>query len=207
MTDFRKALRKTGDGFKPWAFYEAKKEAQKDVIKYRAHKLGVTCFVIDVQTGDILVETRSKDQALNPEELDLVSGHVDNDETAREAMIRELAEEVQIPEEESIPNLQTIITGKEDYENLYNDMNFSKSGLFLIAFFCLLRNGKDGIQLQESEVKSIEWLPMEEVFRMIQDGNTRFPRAEGFDYTEIFNIIRQKYEHAKNPEQTQDQGR
>ena len=52
---------------------------------------GVTCFVIN-EKGEVLIEVRAN-KGLTPGKNDLCSGHLDNDETETQAMIRELKEE------------------------------------------------------------------------------------------------------------------
>ena len=52
---------------------------------------GVTCFVIN-EKGEVLIEVRAN-KGLTPGKNDLCSGHLDNDETETQAMVRELKEE------------------------------------------------------------------------------------------------------------------
>ena len=55
---------------------------------------GVTCFVIN-EKGEVLIEVRAN-KGLTPGKNDLCSGHLDNDETETQAMVRELKEELGI---------------------------------------------------------------------------------------------------------------
>ena len=61
---------------------------------------GVTCFVIN-EKGEVLIEVRAN-KGLTPGKNDLCSGHLDNDETETQAMIRELKEELGIDLGESM---------------------------------------------------------------------------------------------------------
>ena len=61
---------------------------------------GVTCFVIN-QNGEVLIEKRGNTE-LTPGKLDLVSGHIDNEEVGMQAIIRELEEEVGIPTQDAL---------------------------------------------------------------------------------------------------------
>ena len=140
----------------------------------------VTCFVIDKNTNKILLEKRTS-KGMNPDQYDLVSGHVNGTEVGIQAMIRELQEEVGIQVEESSANIIKIS------ESI--PMSFESKGKlkkFFVEFFCLPRNSTD-LTLQESEVDSIEWVDMEEAFRMIQQGETKFPKD--FDYEPIFQKV------------------
>ena len=69
---------------------EAKNEKNlKDEFLY-----GVTCFVIN-ENDEVLMEVRANTE-LTPGKIDLVSGHVNGNESGLQAIIRELHEEVGI---------------------------------------------------------------------------------------------------------------
>ncbi len=163
---------------------ENEKKRRKDVyIKV------VTCFVVDKTTGDVLLEKRTG-KGLNPNEYDLVSGHLEGDEIGFHAMIRELSEEVGIGIDESSCGLKKI--------QEFTPVKFEVIGNYLVEFYCLLRKNKEGLRLQEEEVNNIEWKEMNEVFRMLQAGETKFPKD--FNYEEIFQKVRQMYQ-GKNEQQ------
>lgn len=143
----------------------------------------VTCFIVDKTTGDVLLEKRTSN-VLNAYSYDLVSGHVDGDEIGLQAMIRELKEEIGIGIEESSINLKKL---KE-----FTPMHFENIGKYFVEFYCLLRSSKDGLEIDENEIDHIEWKPMEEVFRMIKDGETKAPKD--FDYEPIFQKVREIYQ-------------
>ena len=56
-----------------------------------------TCFVVDQESNKILFEKRGK-RCLDPGKLDLCSGHVRSGEVPIQGMVRELGEELNIPE-------------------------------------------------------------------------------------------------------------
>lgn len=153
----------------------------------------VTCFVVDKTTGDVLLEKRTGN-GLNPDEYDLVSGHVDGDEIGIQAMIRELSEEVGIGIEETSCNLRKI--------EEFTPIHFDTIGNYLVEFYCLLRKSKEGLKLQEDEVEHIEWKEMDEAFRMIQDGETKFPKD--FNYEEIFQKVKHIYQGKNEQQQTRE---
>jgi len=147
---------------------------------------GVTCFVIN-ESGEILVEKRAHTK-LTPNALDLVSGHVDNEEIGVQAIIRELREEVGIEEQES-SKVNKICTKAVEF-----CCEGEKSNFF-IEFYCLLIKNKNLICNNE-EVDSIQWLPMEEVFDLIRQGKTKFPeQGEEINYELIFETVRKMYKN------------
>ena len=70
-----------------------RKIQQKDELQEDNFLKGVTCFVIN-KKGEILIEQRASKSKLMSGQLDLCSGHVDNEETYTQAMIREYVEEL-----------------------------------------------------------------------------------------------------------------
>lgn len=162
---------------------------RKDNVYMKA----VTCFVIDKSTGEVLIEKRTR-KGLNPDEFDLVSGHVDGDEIGFQAMIRELKEEIGISIEESSTNLKKV--------EEFTPMNFGSIGKYFVEFYCLLRKTKEDLKLQEDEVTEIEWKSMEEVFEMLQQGKTRFPKD--FDYEKIFTKVRDICQEKSDQQQNQN---
>lgn len=153
---------------------------------------GVTCFVIN-EKGEVLIEVRAN-KGLTPGKNDLCSGHLDNNETETQAMIRELKEELGIGVEEAMNVVKItpkgVPLGFESSNKIKN---------FFITFFCLKRNSSD-VTIQEEEIKKYVWLPLEETFELIKSGRTKFPKD--FDYEEIFEKVRSVY-YNKNKQEVQ----
>lgn len=142
---------------------------------------GVSCFVIN-ENNEVLIERRVN-KGLTPGKLDLCSGHIDNSETATQAMIRELEEELGIKLEESM-NVKKLKAPSAP-------LNFGskeKNRNFFINFFCLKRKNSE-VNIQEQEIQEILWLPLEECFELIRTGKTKFP--QDYDYEEIFEEVRE----------------
>lgn len=130
----------------------------------------VTCFVID-KNNNVLVEKRGNVES-EPGKLDLVSGHIDNNETPTQAMIREYIEELHEGNEkeeetarnEAIQNLKKL---------LELDLTFSneegKTEKYFIQFYALRTTLKE-VMIKKDEVERIEWIPAEEVFELIRQG-------------------------------------
>ena len=72
---------------------------EKNELEEDGFLKGVTCFVIN-EKGEVLIEKRSKKSKLMPHQLDLCSGHVNDEETYTQAMIREYIEELHDGNEE-----------------------------------------------------------------------------------------------------------
>ncbi len=144
---------------------------------------GVTCFVIN-EKGEVLIEVRAN-KGLTPGKNDLCSGHLDNDETETQAMIRELKEELGIGVEESMNVVKLtprgVPLGFESSNKIKN---------FFITFFCLKRNSSE-VTIQKEEINRYVWLPLEETFKLLKSGRTKFPK--NFDYEEIFEKVRNIY--------------
>ena len=141
---------------------------------------GVTCFVIN-EKGEVLIEKRVN-KGLTPGKLDLCSGHIDNDETQTQAMIRELKEELGIEIEEAMNVI------KLDLNSVPLEfMSSNKKRNFFITFYCLKRDSSE-IKMQKEEIEKIVWLPLEETFQLIKSGRTKFPT--NYDYEPIFQKVR-----------------
>ncbi len=154
---------------------------------------GVTCFVVN-EKGEVLMEVRA-DTELTPGKKDLVSGHVDGNEVPTQAIIRELKEEVGI---KNVDSSQVIKLNK-----LSKPLGFESRGKirrFFIDFYCL-KTQKHHFTIQPEEVESLKWIPMEEAFRMISAGETKFPKqGRNVDYGPIFDKVRDIYLD-KNPKE------
>lgn len=140
---------------------------------------GVTCFVLN-EKGQVLVEKRAN-KGLTPGQIDLCSGHVDEDETPTQAMIRELGEELGIEFEEAIKVIK--LTSEE------MPLQFKSTGKtlqFLITAYCLKRNSSE-VKIQKEEVNKIVWIPIETCFDLIKSGKTKFPC--NYDYEEVFKKV------------------
>lgn len=141
---------------------------------------GVSCFVIN-QNREILIEKRVG-KGLTPGKLDLCSGHIDNEETQTQAMIRELKEELGIELEEA---MNVIKLSQNSIPLGFSSSNKIRN--FFITFYCLKRTTSQ-IKIQEEEIEKIVWLPLEETFALIKSGRTKFPT--NYDYEPIFQKIR-----------------
>ncbi len=139
-----------------------------------------SCFVVNSK-NQVLIEKRGK-TVLDAGKLDLCSGHIQSNETPFEGMIRELNEELGIKKEES-KNIKELGKVKLD---------FNKSGgeFKCITYVYMLKRDKDLLELQDEEVKSIQYHNLNEIISMIKQGKTRLVYDD--DNSKDFDLIFQK---------------
>ena len=148
---------------------------------------GVTCFVIN-ENNQVLMEERANTE-LTPGKIDLVSGHVNGNESGLEAIERELREEVGIYG----INYNQITKLNE----LSKPLGFESKGKirnFLIDFYCVFINSKQVTKIQQEEVKSYEWVPVNIAVERIVNGSTKFPKEEKgkVNYKQVIENLEEK---------------
>ena len=207
MNEFKKSLRninnKAKDKFHMWNFYKTyeKNKDNKKIYKGRiiqANELnnqqylgGVSCFIID-ENGKVLIEKRGNTK-ITAGEVDLCSGHIDNNETPTQAMIREYVEELhngseeerEVARNEAINKIKKI----EELDLIFE--NKGKQRKFFIQFY-VMRTDLKNITAQKEEISDIDWIPMQELFELIRTGKTKFPYD--IRYEKIFNQVQKHYE-------------
>lgn len=148
----------------------------------------VSCFLFN-RKGDILVEKRTSNKNVTPGKRDVVSGHIDNNETPTQAMIREYVEELHDgSEEEKIKARNEAIENLQKLEELY--LVCDNKGYYVQ--FYMLPTMLETMTIQGEEIEKIEWIPMEEVFEMIRQGKTGMiydPKIE-----KVFQQVREFYQ-------------
>lgn len=155
----------------------------------------VSCFVID-EEGRVLVEKRGKSES-EPGKYDLVSGHVDNNETPTQTVIREYVEELhngsdeerEKAKNEAIQNVKKLI---ELDLTFINDKG--KTEKYFIQFYALRTKLKTQT-LSKDEVESIERIPLEEVFGLIRQGKINFQYDKRFE--KLFQQVREYFQGKK----------
>ena len=188
---------------KKWQFYKTYKKrndgnkiyqnriSQKSELNQSDYLGGVSCFVLD-ENGNILIEKRGNTK-ITAGEIDLCSGHIDNNETPTQAMIREYVEELHkgdINEQEQARN--EAINNLKKLDEL--DLVFKNKGnerKFFIQFY-VMKTELNKLTIQKEEISDIEWIPMEKVFELIREGKTKFPYDKR--YEKIFKQVREHYQ-------------
>lgn len=150
---------------------------------------GISVFPI-TEVGEIIFEKRA-DTELTPNAIDICSGHIDNEENSVQATYRELREELGIKKE----NIKLLYKIGVDVP-----MIFAGNRKFFIQFYmCIVK--KCSINKQNEEVKETFTIGLKDGFKLIKDGNTKFPyegNEETFEY--IFTSIENQYYHYKKQE-------
>lgn len=141
---------------------------------------GATLFLL-TREGYLVVEKRSKNTKLTPEENDLISGHLDNHEKRKETVYRETKEEVGIKKKK-------ISKPKKIKGNV--PLKFGKNN-FLISFYVsVLRKKNNKFKSQKSEVEEVIVAPRKEVYDLIRKNLTKFPYTGNEEiFEEIFKEV------------------
>lgn len=204
MTQFRERIKKEAERsfYKVYTNEKGRPVYDTSIVspekrKTYQHIRTVSCFVMD-EDGNVLVERRGKSET-EPGELDLVSGHIDNNETPTQAMIREYVEELHNGSEEEQKRARN-----EAIQNLKKlselDLTFinpeGKQDKYFIQFYVLQTKLKtETIKLEE--VEKIEKIPLEKVFEWIRQGKINLQYDKRFE--KIFQEVRE-YAQGKNKE-------
>ncbi len=212
MNDFKKSLRsenkerkikKMENTQQTWQFFKTYKKGKsgkktyqkristKSELNQNDYLGGVSCFIID-EDGNILIEKRGNTK-ITAGEMDLCSGHIDNNETPTQAMIREYVEELHkgdINEQEQARN--EAINNLKKLDEL--DLVFKNKGnerKFFIQFY-VMKTKLNKLTIQKEEISDIDWIPMEKAFELIRQGKTKFPYDKR--YEKIFEQVREHYQ-------------
>ena len=213
MNDFKKTLRsenkpvkrsrKIKDKPQIWQFYKTYKKGKsgnkiyksristKNELSQNDYLGGVSCFILD-EKGNILIERRGNTK-ITAGEIDLCSGHIDNNETPTQAMIREYVEELhkgnqkeqEQARNEAINNLKKL----EELDLIFKNKGNERK--FFIQFY-VMKTSLKNFTIQKDEVDNIEWIPMEKAFNLIRQNKTKFPYDKR--YEKIFKQVREHYQ-------------
>jgi len=141
----------------------------------------VTCFIVNKE-GKVLIETRSDECALDKGEKDLCSGHMELNESPKDAMLRELKEELGIENvSDKLKRIGTIC------------IDIGKKRHYSVKVFYLKLDEEEikKIVKQDIEVEKVEWIKMKDCFEQMRNGEIRVPKSN--DYEVIFNKVEETY--------------
>ena len=97
---------------------------------------GVQLWIINPETNQVLMQRRSKNKQNNPYKIDVsVSAHVDPDETATQAMLREAREEIGLTDSEYLYNNM-----QKFAENKINLADYGRQGRYIMHFYLAFLN-------------------------------------------------------------------
>lgn len=142
---------------------------------------GVSVFVL-TDDGRLVLEKRSKNTKLTPGNIDLVSGHRDEEEKGKEAAYRELKEEL------GIKKKRVLSLKKIRHET---PLVFKGGRNFFISFYVTkLKKGIKNMNFQETEVEDVMIVPLQEGFDLIRQNMTKFPyTGNEKKFEEIFEKV------------------
>lgn len=148
-----------------------------------------TCFVVDQESNKILFEKRGK-RFLDPGKLDLCSGHVRSGEVPIQGMVRELGEELNIPESVA-RNIQYLGKMDVDYTNLEDETNRKNLKCFVSCYALKVKNQSE-IAIDEREAINKGWLNYDDSIGFISNSMTRLPYENSLveKYDAIFDKLR-----------------
>lgn len=148
-----------------------------------------TCFVVDQETNKILFEKRGK-RFLDPGKLDLCSGHVRSGEVPIQGMVRELGEELNIPESVA-RNIQYLGKMDVDYTNLEDETNRKNLKCFVSCYALKVKNQSE-IAIDGREAINKGWLNYDDSIGFISNSMTRLHYENSLveKYDAIFDKLR-----------------
>lgn len=146
---------------------------------------GVSVFLL-TDDGKLVLEKRSKNTKLTPGDIDLVSGHRDEEEKGKEAAYRELKEEL------GIKKKRVLSLKKIRHET---PLVFKGGRNFFISFYVTkLKNKSKNMNFQETEVEDVMIVPLQEGFDLIRQNMTKFPyTGNEKKFEEIFEKVEEFY--------------
>ena len=125
---------------------------------------------------EVLMQTRSGGKTQDAGMLDLCSGHVKSGETERQAVVREIIEELgpEAIKPKEFYQIEKVGSARMDLRK------YGRQGNYIVPWYYLKLNRQipeEDLELQEDEVQSVQWIPYEQVKEIIRDntGNIRIP--------------------------------
>ena len=155
---------------------------------------GVQLWIINPETNQVLMQRRSKNKKNNPNKIDVsVSGHVDTNETATQAMLREASEEIGLTDSEYLYNKMQ----KFD-ENKIDLADYGRQGRYIMHFYvAFLDNPLESYTKQDSEVEELFFMDYEEVKKRIRNDDKEMLMPKSDEAEMIFSKLDEKIK-AKN---------
>lgn len=133
----------------------------------------VQIWIINPHTKQVLMQKRSKKKENDSNMIDVsASGHVKENETPLQAILRETSEEVGVKPEELISTIKEINTFEQDFSKLGR-----KGRYFIHEYVAYLEHPLSYYKRQEDEVEELFFMSYEEVKQKIKnkDKNIRIP--------------------------------
>ena len=150
---------------------------------------GVQLWIINPETNQVLMQRRSKNKQNNPNKIDVsVSAHVDPDETATQAMLREAREEIGLTDSEYLYNNM-----QKFAENKINLTDYGRQGRYIMHFYlAFLDNSLESYTKQDSEVEELFFMDYEEVKQRVRCDDPEMLMPKSDEAERIFSILDEK---------------
>ena len=150
---------------------------------------GVQLWIINPETNQVLMQRRSRNKQNNPNKIDVsVSAHVDPDETATQAMLREAREEIGLTDSEYLYNNM-----QKFAENKINLTDYGRQGRYIMHFYlAFLDNSLESYTKQDSEVEELFFMDYEEVKRRVRSNDPEMLMPKSDEAEKIFSALDEK---------------
>ena len=163
---------------------------------------GVQLWVINPSTCQVLMQRRSRNKKNNPGKIDVsVSGHVQPNETATQAMLREASEEIGLNDYHYLCSKMQKIA-----ENQIDLRKYGKQGNYAMSFYlAFLDKPLESYKKQDSEVEELFFMDYEELKTRVRNNDSQMlmPRSE--ESEKLFAIIDEKIRIRKTGERIGEQ--
>ena len=150
---------------------------------------GVQLWIINPENNQVLMQRRSRNKQNNPSKIDVsVSAHVEPDETAIQAMLREAREEIGLADSEYLYSKM-----QKFAENKINLADYGRQGRYIMHFYlAFLNNPLESYTKQDSEVEELFFMDYEEVKRRVRSDDPEMLMPKSDEAEKIFSALDEK---------------
>ena len=147
---------------------------------------GVQLWIINPDTNQVLMQRRSRNKKNNPGKIDVsVSAHVDPDETATQAMLREAGEEIGLTDSEYLYSKM-----QKFAENKINLTDYGRQGRYIMHFYlAFLDYPLDRYVKQDEEVEELFFMDYEEVKKRVRNDDAEILMPKSDEAEQIFSLL------------------
>lgn len=150
---------------------------------------GVQLWIINPENNQVLMQRRSRNKQNNPSKIDVsVSAHVEPDETAIQAMLREAREEIGLADSEYLYSKM-----QKFAENKINLADYGRQGRYIMHFYlAFLNNPLESYTKQDSEVEELFFMDYDEVKRRVRSDDPEMLMPKSDEAEKIFSALDEK---------------
>lgn len=163
---------------------------------------GVQLWVINPSTYQVLMQQRSKNKKNNPGKIDVsVSGHVQPNETATQAILREASEEIGLNDYQYLCSKMQKIA-----ENQIDLRKYGKQGNYAMSFYlAFIEQPLECYKKQDSEVEELFFMDYEELKERVRNNDSQMLMPKSEESENLFAIIDEKIRIRKTGERIGEQ--